>query len=353
MKKPIIVIAFTLLFCSCIIKTFAQIGGKDAYEFLNLPASARINALGGHLISVMDEDVSLALSNPASLNDKMHNRLSFSHNFHFADIQNGYVAYGRHLKKFDLTTHFGIQYINYGDFGYADILGQQNGTFSARETAFVVGASKKLAERINVGANIKAAFSNLESYSSTGLLMDIGINYMKDSSSFIFSLVIKNIGTELTTYNGTRFGTPIDIQIGISKKLKHLPFRFSIIGHQLHRANIRYDDPNVKQEVDVFGNEVKENNFANAIDNIFRHIIINGEFLLGKHENLRLRLGYNHLRRQELSISTFRSMAGFTFGFGLKISAFKLDYGLGYHHVAGATNQMTISTDLQKFFKKM
>ncbi len=188
-----------------------QLGGKDAFEFLNLPASARITALGGHLISVQDEDVTLALSNPASLNDKMHNRISFSHNFHFADIQNGYVAYARKLDKLRLNVHFGVQYINYGDFSYADVLGNQDGTFTARETAFVLGASKKIAERITIGANIKGVFSNLESYSSTGLLMDLGMNYAKDSSGFMLTLLVKNLGTELTTYNGTRFGMPLDV----------------------------------------------------------------------------------------------------------------------------------------------
>jgi hypothetical protein len=330
-----------------------QLGGKDAFEFLNLPASARVTALGGHLISVQDEDVTLALANPASLNNKMHNRISFSHNFHFADIQNGYVSYARSLDKLKMNAHFGIQYINYGDFTYADVLGNQDGTFTARETAFVLGASKKIAERITAGANIKGVFSNLESYSSTGILLDLGLNYAKDSSGFVLTFLVKNIGAELTTYNGTRFGTPLDVQIGISKRLKYLPFRISVIAHQLHKANVRYDDPDNEVQTDIFGEEVKENKFAESVDNIFRHVIINGEFLLGKNENLRLRTGYNHLRRKELSLSTFRSLAGFSLGFGIKINAFKLDYGVAYHHIAGATNHISISTDLGKFFKKI
>ncbi len=139
---------------------FGQIGGTNAYEFLNLPASARITALGGSLISIQDEDVTLALSNPASLNKQMHNRISFSHNFHFAGISNGYVSYGRTLSNLGITAHFGVQYISYGDFVAADNLGTQTGAFSAGETAFVLGASKKVADRITVGANLKGVFSN-------------------------------------------------------------------------------------------------------------------------------------------------------------------------------------------------
>ncbi len=351
MRLKFILIAATLLMYVSTLS--AQIGGRHAYEFLNLPASARITALGGHLISVQDEDVTLALSNPASLNDKMHNRISFSHNFHFAGISNGYVSYGRKLNSLGINAHFGIQYISYGDFVAADVLGTQSGTFSAGETAFVLGASRKVAERITFGANLKGVFSNLESYSSTGLVADLGLNYGKDSSSYIISFVVKNIGAELTTYTGTSFGTPLDVQIGISKRLKYLPFRFSIIGHQLHRANIRYDDPDRVVTTDIFGETPKENKFGDAMDNVFRHIIFSGEFLLGRNENLRLRAGYNHLRRKELSLTSFRSLAGFSLGFGIKINAFKLDYGVGYHHVAGAVNHISISTDMGKFFKKV
>ena len=80
-------------------------------------------------------------------------------------------------------------------------------------------------------------------------------------------------------------------------------------------------------------------------------MIFSGEFMLGKNQNLRLRASYNHLRRKELSLTTFRSMAGFGLGFGIKVNAFKLDYGIGYHHIAGATNHISISTDLGKFVR--
>ncbi len=348
MKTATTIMVLGLLFCSHV---YGQIGGKHAYEFLGLPASSRITALGGTLPAVMDDDVNLALSNPASLNEKMHNRLTFSHNFHFADIQNGYVAFGRSLKGPAINIHAGVQYISYGDFILADQLGTQTGNFSAKETAFVLGASKKVADRISAGINVKGVFSSLESYSSAGIAADAGINYFKDSSSLVVSFTLKNMGAELKTYNGTRFGAPFDVQIGVSKRLRHLPLRISVTGHQLHRLNVRYDDPDARLETDILGEVIKENKFSQAIDNVFRHLIFGGELLLGKNENLRLRASYNHLRRKELSLSTFRSLAGFGLGFGVKINAFRLDYGLGYHHTAGATNHISISTDLGRFVK--
>jgi hypothetical protein len=340
--------------CICFsLSLWSQIGGRNAFEFLNLPSSARLTALGGYLPSVHDEDVTLAFGNPASLNSRMHNTLSFSHNFHFQGIQNGYVGYGRSIKSWDIETHLGVQYIDYGDFVRADVLGQQDGFFDAGETAFVIGASKRLAERFSVGVNMKSIFSRAEQYSSSGLAFDAGINYERDSSRTIISLLIRNAGVELTTFAGTRYGMPLDVQIGFSRRLRYLPFRFSVIAHQLHIADVRYDDPDRRNEVDFLGQEVQVNRFSQSIDNIFRHLIFNGEFLLGKNENVRLRVGYNHLRRRELSLTTFRSLAGFSFGAGIKAGAFRLDYGAGYHHLVGAVNHVSISTDMGKFFKKL
>ena len=69
---------FLFLIISISNTSTAQIGGSKVYEFLNLPASARITALGGKHITVRDDDLSLALGNPAALNDTMHNQLTFN-----------------------------------------------------------------------------------------------------------------------------------------------------------------------------------------------------------------------------------------------------------------------------------
>ncbi len=347
---------YFLNICLCLAISTAgkgQLAGKHAFEFLSLPSSARTSALAGQVLGVMDDDASLGLQNPASLNPLMHNRISVAHNFHFAEIQNGSVSYGRTIAQLGINTHASVQYIHYGNFDYADEFGVKDGTsFSAAETAFTVGGSKKIADRLVAGVNMKGVFSRLENYSSSGLATDIGLNYLTDSNRTVISFLIRNAGAQLTTYNGERHGLPLDIQIGITKRLKYLPFRFSIIAHQLHKGNIRYDDPNKAPETDLFGEEVQQNKLSAAIDNVFRHLLFNGEFLLGRNQNLRIRGGYNHLRRRELSLASFRSLAGFSLGVGIKASIFRLDYGVAYHHLVGATNHITISTDLSRLGKK-
>lgn len=331
-----------------------QIGGRYVYEFLGSPQSARLTALGGSLITVADEDVSLAAANPALLSNKTDNQITFNHNFVFAGIGNGYLGYGHKIDKWDINTHIGISYLSMGDFTSADIFGNDTGTFSGRETALTVGASKKVNERITLGANVKTIFGSLEAYNSFGMGLDLGLLYQKPESRRSFAMVIKNIGGEISSYGNEAGQIPLDVQIAFSQKLEHLPFRFTIVAHQLQKWGVRYDDPDQIERQGIFGEEIDEpSKFNTELDNFFRHFIFNGEFLLGKNQGFKLRVGYNHLRRKELSLSNFKSLAGFSGGFGIRIKGFQLDYGLGYYHLAGAANHLSISTDLGRFFKKI
>lgn len=344
--------SWTLLFLLLVLSKncFAQTGGEYAFDFLGLPASARETALGGSLITIADEDLSLAYANPALLNDKMHNRIVFNHNFLFADVTNGYASYARSLSETGITMHGGFKYIDYGEFDLADVFGNLDGNFSANEWSFHIGASKKLNNRFNIGVNIKYIRSQLAGYNSSGVASDIGAIYQIPESEFSLAISLKNIGSEISSYKDEFGLSPVDLQIGLSKKLRYLPFRFSVIAHSLQRWNLRYDS-SLAEEVDIFGEVIEQGAFSKGIDNFFRHFIFSGEFLIGKNQNLRLRLGYNHQRRKELAVSTFRSLGGFSFGFGLKVSKFRLDYGVGAYHLAGGTNHLGISIDLDDFMK--
>jgi hypothetical protein len=325
------------------------VGGNNVYEFLNLSPSARITGLGGHLITVQDDDVNLAFANPAALNPSMHQQLGFNHNFHVADIGGGYAAYGHFIEKWNTTLHGGIQYLSYGKFDATDVTGQVTGEFKAAEYAITVGAGRQLYERVSIGANLKFITSQFESYNSAGIAGDLAAMFHDTARQFNVSLVFKNIGTQLTTYtDGNREPLPFEMQAGISKRLAYLPFRFSIIYRYLDRWNITYDDPNSEEDIFFFGDETatSDNSF---FDNLSRHFIFSGEFLFGKKENFRMRLGYNHLQRKELSVRNLRSLSGFSLGFGFKINRFRVEYGRSFVHLGAGLNHFSISTNIKEF----
>ena len=340
------------IFCFPWFTLGAQSGGDNIFEFLNLTQSARTTALAGGLISVIDNDVALAYANPAVLNESMDGDLSFNQNFHFAGISHGFFSFGKYLDRFDATAHIGVNYINYGTFDRADQFGNRQEQFDASSTAIALGVGKMMNERIRLGINLKLISSNLESYTSFGMGADLGATYVNPDNKLTLGFVIKNVGAQITNYATTRESFPLDIQLGLSKRFAHLPFRFSVVAHRLNDWNLRFDDDS-QVTSNIFGEQVDESStISKFTDNFFRHFIFNGEFLLGKTENFRLRVGYNHLRRKELSVSTFRSLGGFSLGFGLKIKKFRIDYGVGYYHLAGGVNHISISTNLTEWRKK-
>lgn len=346
---------FTIVFVAlCLPKMEAQItGGDNVFEFLNFSPSARITGLGGNLITVNDDDVNLAFANPASLNPSMHNQVAFSHNFYLAGLHTGYVAYGHFFKKWDMTLHGGIQYLSYGSFDATDEFGNVTGEFKASEYAFTLGAGRQLYERVTVGANLKFITSSLESYNSLGLAGDLAAMFHDTASLINVSLVLKNIGVQLTKYtDGNNEPLPFEMQLGVSKRLRHLPFRLSIIYRYLDKWNISYDDPNSVEDAFVFGDDQPSSSDNSFVDNLARHFIFNGEFLFGKKDNFRVRLGYNHLQRKELSVKNLRSLSGFSVGAGLKINRFRVEYGRSFVHLGTGLNHISISTKLSEFSKR-
>lgn len=329
------------------------IGGNNVFEFMNLPSSARLSGLGGSLLGVQDGDISLSLSNPASLNAENHQQINWSHSFHPAGGQHGYAGYARHYEPWNTSFQAGIQYMNYGEFLQTDDIGNIQGEFKAKEFAINLTGAKQVYEKLTAGASLKIISSQFEGYSSFGMAADLGLFYQDTSGRFGAGLVIRNAGIQLNPYvDGNVEDLPFDVQLGFNQTLKHLPFRIGLVIHDLHRWNILYDDPNTQDNdlLSDFNQTPTANPVGDFVDNFFRHMIFNGEFLFGKDENLTFQLAYNHQRRQELSVSyASRSLTGFSFGVGLKIKRFRIAFGHQFYHLAGGNNHLSMSTNLTRW----
>lgn len=342
MKKFLVLIAFF----SSHSFLFSQLGGINVFEFLNSPGSARQTALGGSLIMVEDGDGSLVHQNPALSNPLMDKKVSFNHQFHLAGIQEGMLNYSFQPDSLDLHFHAGLQYVSFGNFIQADEIGNQIGEFSANEIAIFAGASKKINERIKIGANLKFLSANYASQNAFGVGVDLGAKYKVPGKPWDLGIALQNVGTAFGPLFQTNRKLPLDLKIGYSFRLKHLPFRYSITGHHLYQWNIRYLDPETSIQTDILGGVVEENKFKNQVDNFFRHFVFAGEFLFGRRGLFNLRFGYNHLRRQELKVLSFTSLGGFSLGFGMHIKRFQIDYGVGFYNLAGATNHLGLRINL-------
>ncbi len=324
-------------------------GGHHVFQFLTLSPSARVTALGGVHLSVRDDDVALAALNPAALNPAMSGQVSLQHHLLLAGIRHSYAAYAHHVEAIGTTLHGAIQHIGYGDIPMADEFGNIQGQVRAAETAFALGAARALSPKWSLGLNVRFATSVLDMYRAAALSADVGVLYEDTARLFAAAAVVRNAGTQLRRYQNESEDLPFDLQVAISKRLRYLPFRLSVIAHHLHQWDIRYDDPALRP-TNVFGDVGGEPSGNPAVDNFFRHLIFNGEFLLGRAESFRIRLGYNHLRRRELSVRGFRSLAGFSTGVSFRVSRLRVDFGYASYHIAGGTVHFGLSTNMRELF---
>jgi hypothetical protein len=352
LKKSLILsfILYALIFTSG--RVGAQIGGKGTYQFLNLPNSARIAALGGNSLSVNDDDITLTLANPSLINEKMHNQLGFSFVEYFTDINYGFAQYSRTFNK--IGSFVGtMQYIDYGKFQEADAAGVQYGYFHAGEYALNIGWGRKLTPLWAIGSNFKLIYSSLESYNSFGIAVDVAGSYFSKDGLFDASLIFRNIGFQVVGYYaGKHEPLPFQIQADLSKKFKHLPFRAIVLLTHLEKWDVRYDNPvNPAGGVDpITGEPNKISGVDEFADNFMRHVIIGGEFTIAKV--LSLRLSYNYQRRQEMKVPDKLSTVGFSWGFGLRVKQFQFSYARSAYHVVGSPNFITVMVDMDGFGKK-
>ncbi len=338
-----------LLFLATTASVQAQIiGGNSAYKFLELDHSARSASLGGGGMAIFDDDVSQAYANPSLYNPSMHNQLAISNELYFGGINHTTLVYAHSLDSIT-TAGLSMKYVSYGDFIRANAQGNTDGVFTANESVISLGISRQYC-RYTYGLNLKYIGSSIESYSSIALAADLAINYHVPIEEFTISIAAKNIGLQLRKYQDTNEPLPFDLQLGLSKRLKYLPLRLNVLAHTLYQWDIRYDDPAL-QVTNIFFNEEDPNANKNyTVDKLFRHLTFSGEFYMGKV--LTFRFGYNYQRRKEMILDNLGSMAGISFGGGLKIRNFQLNYGRAIYHLAGSANHFSLNINLSDFKKK-
>src|ERR1051326_281458 len=319
----------TLLFTTVFIYSKAQIGGSSTYEFLNLSVPARVASLGGNLISIKDNDLNLSFQNPAILDSTVHNHLSMSYIDYFTDIRYGYAAYSRSYRKVG-SFSAGIQFLDYGNFIAANDKGEITGNFKAADYSLNLFYARPIDSMFSVGATLKNIYSKLGAYTSIGNAIDIGAIYNNSKKLFSAALVIKNVGKEWKTYNVVHEPLPFEVQLGVSKKISHAPFRINLTAIHLEKWDLTYVDPLAITVDPITNDTIQKSKLAKFSDKLARHFVIGGEILLSK--NFHLNVGYNYQRRQELKLESHPGIAGFSFGFGIRISKFHLSYGYAKYH---------------------
>ena len=323
----------------------AQVGGMTAFSFVDLELSPRIEAMGGSGIAIIDRDISLGQTTPSLLNDKMHNYLVFSFTDYFSDVNLLGFSYARKLKEFGVFS-IGLKAINYGEFEYNDVVGNNFGSFSAYDQVITLGLGKRLSEKFTFGINLNMLNSQYETYHAFAISSNISLTYFNPKKEFTSTLLFKNIGRQLIAYENALESLPFDLQLGMSRKLKHLPFRYSLTCHHLNQFDIK-SPYKLRSQTGVKSGELEIKD-ESLVKTAFRHLIIGGE-LNPFRKSLFLRGGFNFQRRFDMSLSTYPASVGFSWGIGFKVLKFRLDYSRASYHLSGTPNNFSFTTNLSTF----
>ncbi|MBQ4386748.1 MAG: type IX secretion system protein PorQ [Prevotella sp.] len=314
MRKGLIAV-ISLLQCAV---TAAQ-ESQEVYSFLRLPVSAHVAALGGDNITISDDDPTLVFHNPALINGVTDKSL----NLNFMTYMEGAkTASASFVKAYKERASWGVsaQYMDYGSMKETTVSNEQTGDFSARDIALAGTFAYMLSNRISGGISARFVSSTIASYSSAAVAIDLGVNYYDEEREWSLSAVAKNLGGQIKAYDEDFERIPLDLQLGVTKRLTGSPLRFSATLSRLNNWDM----------------------------GLIHHLAIGADLLLG--DNIYVAAGYNFRRAKEMKITDNESEsnhgAGLSIGAGLQLERFKLQAAYAKYHVSAYSLLINVSYSL-------
>lgn len=306
--KKLIFFAFLAAFAAKMTAQDAQTG----YSFLRLPVSAHAAALGGDNITIIEDDASLMFHNPSllgSVTDKTIN-LNFM-NY----MQGANTASASFTKIVGSKATIGImgQFMNYGTMKQVDENNVQTGEFSAKDIVVAGALSYQLGKNIVGGITARFINSYIGDYSSIAMAVDLGANYYDPEHEWSVSAVVKNLGGELDAYDKEYTKLPIDLQLGVSKRLVGSPLRLSATLVDLNHTGYKF----------------------------LNHLVAGADIILSPQ--FYVAAGYSFRRADEMKIVATGEEkgsshgAGLSLGGGIQLERFKINVAYGKYHVSSSS----------------
>lgn len=289
---------------------------QTAYNFLRLPVSAHVAAVGGDNITLTDDDATLIFHNPSLINGVSDRTINLNY---MTYMQGAKTASAAFVKGAGDRGSWGVtaQYMDYGSMKQTTAENQDLGTFSARDINVGGTFAYALTNSFSGGITAKVISSHMAGYSSLAVGVDLGINFYDEATEWSLSAVARNLGGQVKAYDDDFERIPFDLQVGVSKRLGSSPLRF-------HATLTRLTDWS---------------------QGIGRHIAIGADVLLG--ESIYLSAGYNFRRPYEMKITDSEGDsahgAGLSFGAGLTLERFKLHLAYAKYHVSASSILINIS----------
>jgi len=297
----------------------------STFQLLRIEPSARSAALGGAFAAVADGDANALFYNPAIPGPATSRNASVSYLNHLSDLNAGSVAYSHTVRGLGTTLHGGLRFSRWGTLEGRDPSGNPTGDFGAGETALTLGGARPLGPRMRYGANLHLMYAHIDQFSALALALDLGGVYRVPEQQLTIGASLRHLGGMVDGFDATREPLPLDLQLGISKRLAHLPLLLTATA---------YDLTNLSDGIRGGG----------TVDHILGHFTVGAELQPG--DVLRLRVGYNHRRSTELALTDRFDLAGLGLGFGVTVSDLTVDYAYNSWSSLGGLHQFTLRANL-------
>jgi len=288
-------------------------------NFLRLPVSAHAAALGGDNITLTDDDPSLLFHNPSLISNV--NARSINLNM-MTYMQGSTTASASFVSPIRERATWGAmaQFMDYGTMKQTTADNVETGTFHARDISIGGSFAYLLNDRLTGGITAKFVSSSIGSYNALAMGVDLGLNYYDAEREWSVSAVAKNLGGQVKAYNDDFEAIPLDLQVGVSKRVTNAPFRLSLTMVGLNHWGGKFI-----------------NHFNFGVD-----VLLSQSFYIAG--------GWNFRRSNEMLVADDENEsahgAGLTLGAGLQLERFKLQLGWAKYHVSASSLLVNLSFSL-------
>lgn len=320
-----------LMAISCIATKVSCQESTSVFNFLNLPYSAHVTGLGGHNISLIEDDITLVAQNPSLLSSVSSKTVGFNFLTFMKGSKAGSVAYAQTVGERG-TWGVNTQFVGYGSMNETLPTGEVIGKMHAQDICINGSYAYLLGERWSGGATGKIIYSHYGEFSSCALAVDLGVNYFLEDQGFSLSAAARNIGGQVKAFGDHHERLPFDLEAGFTKELGHAPISISVTLVDLTRWS---KDDYYSTDGKISNGRILTNHFNLGVD------IKPAQFLY-------LAAAYNFRRAYEMKAAGSSHAAGLSFGAGVYLKKFSAGIGYAKYHVGAPTLSFNIAYNFLK-----
>ncbi|MBL7095530.1 PorV/PorQ family protein, partial [candidate division KSB1 bacterium] len=182
-------------------------------SFLKIGASARAVGMGEAFTALVD-DVSGTFWNPAGLARLQNSELVFTHNEWLQDITNEYFSLGFNVGK----NIFGLSFMSNTVGGIERRVkptAEPLGIVNAHDVMFGLSYARLINTNLSIGATAKFLYEKIYVESSSGVAVDLGLQYRTKINGLSAGFVLQNFGY-MTQLKEESIQLPQTVRLGLA-----------------------------------------------------------------------------------------------------------------------------------------